>query len=106
VKIKLVGCEHKKLHAAIHAPAITCLSCYRRLWTARDAHGNPCVVPAAPAPPLCTHAAKTPISEQITRNFNYYDAVCNWCGVVLRHPDGKGAWEEVMFYGHLISEEP
>jgi hypothetical protein len=56
-------------------------------------------------PGACEHARKKPVGQQLTLHRDYTDAMCMDCGRVLRHPDGPGSWEEVLFYGYLIKEE-
>lgn len=54
----------------------------------------------------CDHPDKRPVSVAITNKMPYRDAICDDCGVILRHPDGPGQWVEVLFNGYLIREEP
>jgi hypothetical protein len=119
VKLTLKGCEHKALEAWGNPPAnrrgrsefyATCLNCYERLvfsdptWDGRGAL-NLAVEPAPP-PALCPHPNRKPVAAQITKNMPYRDAICTGCGVIQRHPDGRGVWTDVVFYGYLIEEEP
>lgn len=83
----------------------TCTICYQRLRS-RDGPANVLssfkawLPDHAPAP--CDHTSKTPVATQLTLREKYRDAMCTECGVVLRHPDGPGSWEEVIFNGYLI----
>jgi ribosomal protein S27E len=127
-KLTLQGCKHPLLRpwGADYDPwtsegmtQVTCLVCYERLLigegdpaahaysrrTARSADYSH-LAHADPALP-CQHQTKTPIEkpEKFTHG-EYTDALCEECGVVLRHPEGPGRWEEVIFNGYVIREEP
>lgn len=111
MKIVLESCKHPHIAYNNDYPYVaTCLSCYERL----SMSGEP-LYPRAKtmrdlvkAKPVwgCPHRHKEPVSATLTATRPYRDAMCQDCGVVLRHPDGPGAWEEVLFYGYLIHESP
>lgn len=109
--VVLEGCPHS--HVALRARDAhdvafgTCTGCYTRLRS--DGPYNTLGpdkrwLPDAAAAP-CPHTAKVPVAEQATKRLRYRDALCVLCGVVLRHPDGPGDWEEVIFNGYLIEED-
>lgn len=111
MKITLEGCRHGKyatLDTADDVVRATCLICYQRIVGTFDRATYQPVWSAAPAPTfICAHRSKDPIQKSPKfANKNFTDALCNDCGVVLRHPDGKGEWTEVLFNGYLIREEP
>lgn len=115
MKFTLNGCEHgvavytwtgqERGDGFVHG---TCVTCYQRVRILRHLYNGfrslnwIADLPAA----VCMHGTKIPIAEEITRKLPYKDAVCDRCGVVLRHPDGPGEWAEVIFNGYLIREEP
>jgi len=126
-KLTLQGCKHPILQpwGADYDPwtsegskQVTCMVCYERLIVEDDqpanrifgrrggAMDNSKLPRAQPALP-CEHRSKTPIQkpEKFTHG-DYTDALCETCGVVLRHPEGPGQWEEVIFNGYVIREEP
>lgn len=107
MKLILEGCPHKRFlpygDIADHdEPTFTCLTCYQRL-RARD-HPDLAIVKDYP-PGVCEHQHKKPVGQALTAHRDYTDALCTDCGRVLRHPDGPGSWEDVMFYGLIIREE-
>lgn len=114
VKLMLAGCSHPIVERYDTAPEVirgTCMNCYVRLIitssAARRAGGRGGWEPDRPVAFVCTHPMKTPITRhsKITSG-NWHEALCSKCGTVLRHPDGPGSWEEVVFSGYVISEEP
>lgn len=110
MKVTLEGCRHVKFEpygdvANHNDPKVTCLSCYHRLRAALDPHtGRLHMVDDYP-PGACGHPRKKPVSQALTAKRDYTDAMCLDCGRVLRHPDGPGQWEDVLFYGYIIKEE-
>lgn len=128
-KLTLQGCKHPLLRpwGADYDPwtsegmtQVTCMVCYERLEVGKDlaaaqAHvfgrrgggvDNSNLPHAKPAM-LCEHAHKQPIDKPAKfTHGEYTDALCEDCGVVLRHPEGPGRWEEVIFNGYVIREEP
>lgn len=111
MRLKLADCAHERTipySLVSDSPQkiiirATCPSCYQRLIV--TVAGRVGVIPDTPAV-MCDHPHKKPISEAITKRLPYQDALCTDCGRVLRHPDGPGRWEEVIFYGYVIHEEP
>jgi hypothetical protein len=113
MKITLEGCQHKwvetrSTNARTSTAYGTCTHCYVRVKrrTDVDALAPKQWVPDAPVGP-CTHGFdKKPISEVRNKRQDFRDAICMGCGVVLRHPDGPGQWDEVIYNGFIIEEEP
>lgn len=114
-KFKLEGCKHAaKLHYGLSnstRQTFTCLTCYQRLAAdyapvLDDFTVTVTPVNDFPPGPSCTHPSKKPVGEALTKHRDYTDAFCVDCGRVLRHPNGPGSWEEVLFYGYVIKEEP
>lgn len=116
MKFTLKGCEHKVLEPWGNPPAnsdeyyATCVSCYERLifgMSAWDGRNN-IAIPTRKAPPpkvRCPHKHRKPVAAKVTKHMPYRDAICTDCGVIQRHPDGRGVWTDVLFYGYLIKEE-
>lgn len=109
MKVTLEGCKHAKfeLYGDVrdHSdPKMTCLHCYHRLRVNVNSSGLPAWVDDFP-PGACDHSRKKPVSQALTVKRDYTDAMCLDCGRVLRHPDGPGSWEDVIFYGYVIHEE-
>jgi hypothetical protein len=112
MKLTLKGCEHRFVESWGQATTdaqtgearqnVTCLSCYERLVIVNGRLSSVIPVPAKP----CDHAKRRPVSTMVTKGKPYRDALCGICGVVQRHPDGRGVWTDVRFYGYLIKEEP
>lgn len=114
MKIKLTECNHSSALKPwgdgygweTGYTTVTCLKCYRRLRYMGFTSGlvnDGCVPDTPPAP--CEHTNKKSVSEEITRNMSYFDAMCQDCGVILRHPDIGRGWTEVIFNGYIIEEE-
>lgn len=101
MKIAMQICAHR--HVRQYDEFGTCLTCYQRLRTDDTTQKWE---PDAPVTFLCDHRDKEPILISQMRTLKTYDASCARCGTVLRHPDGPGAWEEVVFSGFIIREEP
>lgn len=126
-KLTLSGCKHSILkpwgdaypggeYVITH---VTCMICYERLINDEEAieksrtlarvatkNDNSHLRRDRPALP-CEHRNKTPIDKPPKYvHGDYTDALCDDCGVVLRHPEGPGRWEEVLHNGYVIREEP
>lgn len=111
-KVTLTGCAHpftknwsRDEDGWTH---MTCLACYQRLKQfARD---EPKVNDTPVIPGQCEHRPKDALTPNRDARFasavTSHDALCTDCGCVVRHPDGKGAWEEVIWNGFLILEMP
>lgn len=128
-KLTLHGCKHPILKpwgpdydpwTSEGMKQVTCLVCYERLVIEADDTAAQARVfgrrggavdnsklPRADPATVCEHAHKQPIEKppKFTGG-EYTDALCEDCGVVLRHPEGPGRWEEVIFNGYVIREEP
>lgn len=110
MKVTLEGCRHTAFEpygdiANHDDPKVTCLSCYHRLRAEIDARTNRLTMVDDYAPGACSHPRKKPVGQSLTAKRSYHDAMCLDCGRVLRHPDGPGSWDEVIFYGYVILEE-
>lgn len=110
MKVTLEGCRHNLFEpygdiANHDDPKVTCLNCYHRLRTHFDARTGRVTLRDDYAPGVCGHPRKKPVGQSLTAKRNYHDAMCVDCGRVLRHPDGPGSWDEVIFYGYVILEE-
>lgn len=110
MKITLEGCKHRAIESwgdgDVYAAYATCLNCYERFVIhAPTNHRQMRFEPAPPPPIRCPHRHRKPVAAQVTKNMPYRDAICTECGVIQRHPDGRGAWTDVQFYGYLIKEE-
>lgn len=122
MKLVVEGCKHPKLQvwaerASGHQVRAVCTTCYQRFRIHEEdlleAPGHDRVVwnlnkapwrPDTPALP-CTHEVKVSVvSVGVPKGFQ--DALCLGCGSVLRHPEQRGTWEEVVFNGFLIAEPP
>lgn len=124
MKLTVEGCKHAKLKVWTKSRGVsdgysvlraTCMACYERmsisvgdLMTSQrevmwNLDGEPWATDT-PAPP-CAHPVKVPM-ESLGVPKGFEDAICLDCGCVLRHPDGRGRWEEVVFNGFLIAEPP
>lgn len=83
-----------------------CRTCYVRLiyirWD-KPPYENP--VPDIPVDGSCQHLGdKRPLARRSVQQTTD-EALCTDCGCAIRHPDGPGSWEEVVFNGFLIEEE-
>jgi ribosomal protein S27E len=90
---------------------VTCMVCYERLLAPNTGYRTKVktelLTPAPPALFGCPHTSKNPIPKDPKfKTSDYQDALCNDCGCVLRHPEGPGSWDEVIFNGYVIREEP
>lgn len=122
-KLTLAGCKHPILKpwgdaypdGDFEVSHVTCMVCYERLIASKEdiqfqrsqlRNDNSRLKRDQPAE-LCEHMHKLPIAKdpKFTHD-EYTDALCEDCGVVLRHPEGPGHWEEVIFNGYKIREEP
>lgn len=107
-KLTLQGCGHRVTRSwgdELHA---TCMICYERLRQLGTSTGRADRhwISDTPAP-LCEHKYKETIEKAAKyKHGEYIDALCMDCGVVLRHPEGPGGWEEVVHNGFVIKEEP
>lgn len=115
-KLTLQGCKHGPVKLwddeDVHG---TCMVCYERL---RKVEGNYTATGGFRLPPeswtrdtpapFCLHRDKETIVKppKFRHYTDHIDALCLDCGVVLRHPEGPGEWEEVVFNGYRIKEEP
>lgn len=110
MKFVLEGCKHVRFEpygdvANHNDPRFVCLSCYHRLRSEyNEATGRLDIVDDYP-PAACDHLRKKPVGQALTAHRDYTDAMCLDCGRILRHPDGPGQWEDVIFYGLVIREE-
>lgn len=110
MKFTLEGCRHAKFEPYGNISygdesTVTCLSCYHRLRPKFDEQTGRLIMVDDVPPGQCDHPRKKPVQQQLTAHRDYTDAMCLDCGRVLRHPDGPGTWEDVLFYGFVIKEE-
>lgn len=122
MKLVVEGCRHARLQVWSHdrvtaVVRAVCTTCYNRFRIDEEdlleAPGADRLVwnldkapwrPDTPSPP-CVHDLKVPVmSVGVPKGFQ--DALCLGCGSVLRHPEQRGSWEEVVFSGFLIAEPP
>lgn len=114
MQLKMQSCQHQRpvvYELLVDSPEqgafrATCPACYRRLRIEVDFTTGRVVASDDTPAVRCSHTHKKPISEAITRRLPYQDALCWDCGRVLRHPNDRGTWTEVRFYGFVIREEP
>jgi len=103
VKLTLEGCKHAYVETYKRGSGFAlCMHCYQRLCL-NPARSSPGWVPDLPVAP-CDHREKKPINTVITKRQSHNDAMCLECGSALRHPEGPGYWEEVVFNGYVIQE--
>lgn len=108
MKFTLDPCQHRSYEPYGNDPrdaCVTCLNCYHRLRAWYDETSARLTMVDDYPPRICKHERKKPVSKSLNAKRDYTDAMCKDCGCVLRHPDGPGSWEEVLFYGLVIKEE-
>lgn len=113
MKLVMEGCSHgwvERRRVNEHGIVFgTCTHCFVRLRSdgpedVLSPDDKAWLPDYAPAP--CDHVAKKAIGIMRNKSLDYHDAVCLDCGVVLRHPDGPGEWQEVLFNGFIIEDTP